>query len=59
MFVDENECVMNVCGVNASCVNTLGSFVCSCPDGLSGPLCTVGKFCILKPVHYTIGKVCI
>ena len=47
LFTDVDECLTNICGVNASCFNTLGSFVCSCPDGLSGPLCTVGKSLII------------
>ena len=38
MFVDENECDMEThnCNHLAVCVNTIGSFTCSCKDGFTG-----------------------
>ncbi|XP_052804943.1 uncharacterized protein LOC128234628 [Mya arenaria] len=34
--VDENECEANPCDGNATCVNTIGSFVCTCKNGFAG-----------------------
>ena len=36
IFVDINECSLNPCHVNASCVDNDGSFVCQCNTGYSG-----------------------
>merc|ERR1712126_536237 len=35
---DVNECLENlgVCGINAQCINTYGSFNCVCEDGFEG-----------------------
>ena len=35
-YADINECLSDVCHVNAICTNTLGSFVCSCSSGYTG-----------------------
>lgn len=39
--VDVDECLDNPCLNNAGCVNTLGSFNCSCLPGFSGRLCAI------------------
>ncbi len=38
VFLDINECNddMDNCDPNAECINTLGSFTCSCNQGYSG-----------------------
>ena len=39
---DVNECAVgNPCGVNAICVNTIGSYTCDCVDGYvaNGSMC--------------------
>ena len=33
---DINECLLNQCGANADCTNTVGSFTCKCRDGFEG-----------------------
>lgn len=40
-LVDINECLSTPC-VHGSCVNTLGSFQCSCEPGWTGTLCDQG-----------------
>ena len=45
MYLDINECSGDVnCGVNAQCINTLGSYECQCNTGYSwdGTQC-IGK----------------
>ena len=41
LLVDENECTKNssICGKNANCKNTLGSYKCSCKHGYNGNPC--------------------
>ena len=34
--LDINECSSNPCHQNATCQNTIGSFVCTCDDGYTG-----------------------
>ena len=43
LFADIDECTASfpVCDVNANCMNTLGSYLCSCKTGFSGD----GKTC--------------
>ena len=47
LCLDEDECVFNThqCDVfsEASCVNTVGSYVCLCPHGLK--LDSTGRIC--------------
>jgi hypothetical protein len=35
-FTDIDECAATPCDVNAACVNTDGSFTCTCNTGYSG-----------------------
>ena len=40
---DINECAdpsVSMCGSNAMCINTNGSFVCECPPGFEGDTCS-------------------
>lgn len=34
--IDVNECQRGPCGENASCMNTLGSYLCVCKNGFTG-----------------------
>ena len=36
MLLDIDECVINPCDVNAACLNTNGSYECSCRPGFEG-----------------------
>ena len=44
MYVDINECDDDpeICGMNANCTNTVGSYTCSCSSGYTGDgiMCT-------------------
>ena len=44
MYVDINECGDDpeICGMNANCTNTIGSYMCSCLSGYTGDgtMCT-------------------
>ena len=44
MYVDINECEdePEICGINANCTNTIGSYMCSCSSGYTGDgtMCT-------------------
>ena len=33
LFIDVNECSDDVCGENANCENTVGSYICTCKSG--------------------------
>lgn len=44
LFTDVNECVMfNPCKNGAACMNTLGSYMCTCLPGWTGTNCDIGK----------------
>lgn len=34
--IDVNECMGNACGMNAVCINTIGSYDCRCQEGFNG-----------------------
>lgn len=40
--IDRNECLRNPCLNGATCVNTMGSYYCTCIDGWEGDLCDKG-----------------
>ena len=44
MYVDINECEDDpeICDINANCINTIGSYMCSCSSGYTGDgtMCT-------------------
>ena len=42
LLSDVNECVNSTCDSNATCTNTIGSFLCNCNYGLSGD----GTYCV-------------
>lgn len=53
LHVDTNECTgANECDLNADCMNTPGSYVCTCRDGYSGDgnSCQ-GSLSVLNNVH--------
>ena len=57
LFTDRNECLESVdeCSINASCMNTEGSYFCRCHDGFAGN----GKSCKgWYFVHRLVLKVC-
>ena len=43
-FLDRNECLNSPCDNGGTCVNTIGSYYCTCLDGWEGKHCTAGKF---------------
>lgn len=45
--VDINECENSPCDHNGTCINTLGSYSCHCPDGWQGKNCQKGKIIYL------------
>lgn len=71
--IDIDECKDSIgssgrCGDNAVCLNTLGSFICNCPEGYTGDsrkecvdineclienTCGVGAHCINRPGSFT------
>lgn len=42
-FVDVIECQSQPCENKGVCRNTLGSYICECPKGWTGPRCRIGK----------------
>jgi hypothetical protein len=42
-FSDVNECDQNVCLNSATCINTNGSYFCTCASGWQGQHCDEGK----------------
>ncbi|KAF2364658.1 EGF-like calcium-binding domain [Trinorchestia longiramus] len=60
--IDINECEKNPCPIEAICLNTLGSYRCDCPEGVSGTLCSppdtptlITKF---RLIIYAIAAIC-
>ena len=49
-FLDVNECDTGIdsCHMNATCINTIGSYDCKCDHGFSGD----GFNCSSKVLHY-------
>lgn len=43
-LVDINECAESPCTNGAQCVNVDGSYVCHCPTGWTGSLCSTGVY---------------
>ena len=43
-FSDIDECLLDPCLNNGTCVNTLGSFKCLCESGYEGPFCQTSKY---------------
>ncbi|XP_034024273.1 protocadherin Fat 4 [Thalassophryne amazonica] len=49
---DMNECEMNPCHYQGSCINTPGGFYCNCQNGFSGSVCSnVGDDCLKIKCH--------
>lgn len=42
--------MFNPCKNGAACMNTLGSYMCTCLPGWTGTNCDIGKFSLLKIV---------
>ena len=45
--LDINECDLDSCGINANCINTIGSFECQCLSGFRGD----GRICTGLTLH--------
>ena len=54
MLTDDDECEIGLhdCDINANCINTNGSFECTCNDGFLGD----GKTCISNNICTWINK---
>lgn len=50
-FADVDECLNNPCENNGVCTNTLGSYLCKCPKGWTGPRCRIGDFDLISFLH--------
>ena len=50
-FIDINECSGDICGENANCENTVGSYICTCKSGYARRNMTG---CSGKNIHYYI-----
>jgi len=52
-FPDINECTTNThgCDNGATCVNTAGSYTCSCVTGWTGDMCETGIETERKEIH--------
>lgn len=42
-ILDTNECNINPCQNNGTCVNSMGSYACKCIDGWEDQNCEKGK----------------
>lgn len=40
---DQNECLNFPCENDGTCTNTLGSYLCKCSKGWTGPRCRIGN----------------
>lgn len=50
-FIDVDECTLSPCMQNATCENTVGSFICHCDDGLGGLKCDEGESTWTQLMH--------
>ena len=56
---DINECEIGICGSNASCFNTPGSFICTCNEGyylVNGHICMNTSVLVLSTEYNTGGN---
>ena len=56
IFTDVNECDMDPCANNGTCINNNGSYSCDCDDGWQGYTCTEGEtkfFAYVKKAFYS------
>lgn len=61
LFSDINECSIleDNCDANAACVNTIGSFTCTCKPGFTGngvACAEIGEFSFIIKTHFLYSK---
>lgn len=54
VFIDKDECLLTPCQNNGTCINSIGSYQCSCEAGWQNKDCEEGIRMFRSPLFFCI-----